>query len=177
MNSIVFVHGLGGHPERTWTYAGAKRDPISHESQEEVVDAPDQAEAQSDPEEAAGKSRFRRLKSAIPGFSDAKVNEQTQPQSTNKKPDTATERKVSHEGDAKKAAEKNNTFFWPQQLPETCARARVMTFGYDSKVSNFFGGSANQNTFYAHASDLLGWLVRERTNAVCLTTHSTLHCT
>lgn len=45
-----------------------------------------------------------------------------------------------------------------------------MTFGYDSDVSKFFGGAANQNTFYDHAEDLLGWLDRKRTHAVCIMT-------
>ena len=85
--------------------------------------------------------------------------------------DAATERQYPHES-AKKTAAKDNTFFWPQKLPETCARARVMTFGYDSDVTKFFGGAANQNTFYDHAGDLLGALVRKRmdTTAVCIMT-------
>jgi hypothetical protein len=45
-----------------------------------------------------------------------------------------------------------------------------MTFGYDSDVSKFFGGAANQNTFYDHAGDLLGALTRKRTNTVCTMT-------
>ncbi|MCJ1424016.1 hypothetical protein MMC29_001903 [Sticta canariensis] len=58
-----------------------------------------------------------------------------------------------------------NVFFWPQNLPEACARARVMTFGYDSDITKFFGGTANQNTFYQHAGDLLGALIRKRQHA------------
>lgn len=69
---------------------------------------------------------------------------------------------------AKKAAAKTRVFFWPQNLPEACTRARVMTFGYDSDVSKFFGGAPNKNTFYDHASDLLGALVRKRTRVVCI---------
>lgn len=61
-----------------------------------------------------------------------------------------------------------NVFFWPQNLPEECACARVMTFGYDSDVSKFFGGAANKNTFYDHAGDLLGALTRKRKSAVCI---------
>lgn len=42
-----------------------------------------------------------------------------------------------------------------------------MTFGYDSEVTKFFGGAANQNTFYQHAEDLLGALARWRQDTVC----------
>ena len=42
----------------------------------------------------------------------------------------------------------------------------MITFGYDSCVSKFFRGATNKNTFYDHAGDLLGALVRKRTQAV-----------
>ena len=138
--------------------------------------APRTQEEWVDRKEPARNSLFRHLKTAIPHLlsssskSKGKAKEQTQLQSANKKRDAAAERKVSHENGAEHAAAKNNSFFWPQHLPETCARARVMTFGYDSDVSKFFGGAANQNTFYDHAGDLLGALVRKRTNAVCVMT-------
>ena len=102
--------------------------------------------------------------------SKGKLKEQTQPQRADVKRDVATNKKYAHQDGAKTVAAKNNTFFWPQNLPEVCARARVMTFGYDSDVTKFFGGAANQNTFYDHAGDLLGALVRKRTDAVCAMT-------
>jgi hypothetical protein len=56
-----------------------------------------------------------------------------------------------------------NPIFWPQDLlPEDCAAARIMTFGYDSDASKFFDGAVNKNNFYDHANDLLRALLRER---------------
>ena len=53
--------------------------------------------------------------------------------------------------------------FWPQDLlPEDCAAARIMTFGYDSDISKFFNGAVNKNNFYDHANDLLRALIRKR---------------
>lgn len=52
---------------------------------------------------------------------------------------------------------------------------RVMTLGYDSDVAKFFGGAANKNTFYNHAGNLLGALVRKRKVAVCIRPHNVFH--
>ena len=133
-------------------------------------------------EETTRRSFLRRPNITIPrrsspfSRSKGKLKEQTQPQVADEKGDAATNKTFSHQESAKNIAAKNNTFFWPLNLPEVCARARVMTFGYDSDVTKFFGGAANKNTFYDHAGDLLGALVRRRTDAVCTMTphyHST----
>ena len=129
-------------------------------------------------EETTRRSFLRRPKISVPCLSSpfsrskGKLKEQTQPQRANEKRDAATNKRYSHQDNAKTVAAKNNTFFWPQNLPEECACARVMTFGYDSDVTKFFGGAANKNTFYDHAGDLLGALVRKRTDVVCaMTSH------
>ena len=108
---------------------------------------------------------FRRLASPF-SRSKGKLKEQIQPQRAN----APTDKKNSHQDSGKNIAAKSNTFFWPQSLPEVCTRARVMTFGYDSDITKFFGGAANKNTFYDHAGDLLGALVRKRIDAVCTMT-------
>jgi hypothetical protein len=41
-----------------------------------------------------------------------------------------------------------------------------MTWGYDSLVSRFFGGAANQSNIFTHAKDLLCALNRERISCV-----------
>ena len=188
-SSIVFVHGLGGDAQGTWTYKGPERDHDANVTNLSRVHSnePAEAVAQSAPqtqeeletqEDRKRKSRLERLKTAVPRLlspsskSRSKAKVQGQSQNANTARDAATERKYCHEQGAKKTAAKENTFFWPQKLPETCARARVMTFGFDSDVTKFFGGAANQNTFYDHAGDLLGALVRKRmdTTTVCTMT-------
>jgi hypothetical protein len=64
--------------------------------------------------------------------------------------------------------EEENVFFWPNALPAGLEKARVLTWGYDSDISKFFKGAANQNTFYDHARDLLGDLATDRKDTVCL---------
>ena len=50
----------------------------------------------------------------------------------------------------------SDEIFWPLDLlPEDCANSRILTWGYDSKVSHFFGGAANQSSIAQHAQNLL----------------------
>ena len=193
-SSIVFVHGLGGHAQGTWTHKSSKGDPAPRDSQQKVVDrdlvnarqganlsttsdalstetadAIVQVDAQKlqdkdpDSEEPPKRSFWKCLNITEPRL--------PLPSSRSKgKAKEHAREKTSYDDGAGKAAAKANVFFWPQNLPEECARARVMTFGYDSDVSKFFTGAANQNTFYDHAGDLLGALARKRTQTVCLMT-------
>ncbi|KAE8161884.1 ankyrin repeat-containing domain protein [Aspergillus tamarii] len=53
--------------------------------------------------------------------------------------------------------------FWPLDLlPEDCPDCRILTFGYDSLVTRFFAGPANQNSIHGHSKDLLYALGRSR---------------
>ena len=187
LSSVVFVHGLRGGPRETWTYRGKERDhyPVLDGSQLETTNRPLGDERQST--HATESSHARSVETAgVIGERDAQQTQgeqrhQLEPKKTSvlrrlktrlspvskKKGDAAPPARVSHEDNAKKPAAKQNEFFWPQHLPKTCAGARVMTFGYKSNVVNFFE-TTNQNTFYDHAEDLLGALVRKRTNAVCI---------
>ena len=133
-------------------------------------------EEQANQEGTTSGSLLRRPRISIPRLSSpflkskGKLKEQTQQQRADENRNAATNKKLSHQDRVKNVPAKDNTFFWPQNIPEVCTRARVMTFGYDSDVTKFFGGGANQNTFYDHAGDLLGALVRKRTDAVCTMT-------
>ena len=60
----------------------------------------------------------------------------------------------------------NIEVYWPADLLRLdCPKARILTFGYDSRVSRFFSGPANQSNIFAHAGDLLYALNRERQEA------------
>ncbi|EEY17621.1 SERAC1 [Verticillium alfalfae VaMs.102] len=46
--------------------------------------------------------------------------------------------------------------FWPRDLlPNDCPNSRILTYGYDSHVSHFFSGAANQTNVVGHASSFL----------------------
>jgi hypothetical protein len=55
-----------------------------------------------------------------------------------------------------KSAEEPTSIYWPADLlPEDCPRVRILTFGYESHVSRFFRGPADQNNVVEHGRDLL----------------------
>lgn len=53
--------------------------------------------------------------------------------------------------------------FWPADLlPTECPNSRILTFGYDSKVTKYRAGAINHNSVLSHSKDLLFSLRRER---------------
>ncbi|RFU29445.1 hypothetical protein B7463_g6896, partial [Scytalidium lignicola] len=50
----------------------------------------------------------------------------------------------------------NNHCFWPRDiLPRNFPKCRILTYGYDSHISHFFSGPANQTSIVGHAKSLL----------------------
>lgn len=106
---IIFVHGLQGHPQTTWTTQQREKRSVG--------------------------SAFGRLFPKAAG------------------PDSTSRDDVPS----------RNGVFWPRDLlPEDCPTCRVLTWGYDSHVTRFFNGPANQNSFFNHAKNLLYALDRDR---------------
>jgi hypothetical protein len=59
--------------------------------------------------------------------------------------------------------------FWPfHLLPDDIPDSRILSWGYDSKVSHYFDGSANKNDILAYSRNLLGDLDRERSDLYAL---------
>ncbi|KAF8249194.1 hypothetical protein K440DRAFT_544280, partial [Wilcoxina mikolae CBS 423.85] len=102
---IVFIHGLQGHPRRTWV--GKRR--------------------------STPKRRLRNFLSRI-----------LQSRSTGL--------------DAGSSSQPDDVY-WPEDLlPADIPDTRILTYGYDSHVSAFFSGAANQNNIYQHGRSLLNGL-------------------
>ncbi|RFU29824.1 hypothetical protein B7463_g6499, partial [Scytalidium lignicola] len=118
---IILVHGLQGHPRRTWTCEKASN------------------ELQDSTESSVGHRKGLRkflLSRHRPRQKDISNN-------------------FSKE------------VFWPLDLlPEDCPNSRILTWGYDSKVSNFFAGAANKSNVTAHARNLLQALKNRRRNCL-----------
>jgi hypothetical protein len=125
--SIIFVHGLQGHPRKTWTCENVPR-----------------LGSQGSRETTEGSHRgIRKI------FS-----------------------RKRKEGLGKGHKLEASEVFWPfDLLPADCGNARILTWGYDSKVSHFFNGTANQSNITAHARNLLHALKVRRLNCVSLSRH------
>lgn len=54
-----------------------------------------------------------------------------------------------------------NNVFWPADLlPADCPSARVLLYGYDSKITKYMVGATNKNSLLSHSKDLLFALER-----------------
>ncbi|KAI9155556.1 Vegetative incompatibility protein [Paramyrothecium foliicola] len=106
---IVFVHGIQGHPYKTWKF---------------------HAPAPTKQRTSIRALLHRRAKGADSTPGDGSL------------PDTV---------------------FWPKDLlADDFANARILTYGYDSRVSHFFRGPANQNNISGHGRSLLNALELHR---------------
>lgn len=110
---VVFIHGLQGHPEKTWTYAG--------------------------------------------GVS----NGESVPESNQVHTSCCTFKKKPPMKGGKRQI--NGSVFWPRDLlPKDRNDVRLMTYGYDSDVTKFFNGAANQTNISEHGRSLLNSLSSQR---------------
>jgi hypothetical protein len=114
-HSIIFVHGLGGNPETTWSTSK----PSVHPADQPTLSN-------------SGRWRYLdRIRSKPRGEKPA----------------------INAEGSS--SSRKHETF-WPAEfLPADFPCARILTWGYDSKVTLFFSGSVGQGSLYSHTKDLL----------------------
>ena len=75
-------------------------------------------------------------------------------------------------GNEQSIEKRSSEVFWPADLlPRDCPNARILTFGYDSAIANFFGDAVSQNNVSAHAKDLLFALTRHRKTCVSPIAH------
>ena len=100
---LVFVHGLQGHPRKTWQ---SSLTPQQHTS---------------------GHNPFKRWRDQRRDKEGAGV-------------------------------------FWPADLiPQDFPELRVLTYGYDSKITGYYASSKSKNGIFDHGNSLLNALSRERT--------------
>jgi hypothetical protein len=75
-------------------------------------------------------------------------------------------RNSSLDEDSKDHQEPAREVFWPKDLlAPDYNDTRILTYGYDSRVANFFSGPANQNGILQHGRDLLTRLAGRRRKA------------
>ena len=110
-DSLVFIHGIQGHPKKTWTYGEKEKKP------------------------AKPKHRVAKI------FSRKNQPEKAERAGSNEIP----------------------FLFWPKDLlAKDYPNVRILTYGYDSQVSKFFKGPANQSGILAHGESLIHALEVQR---------------
>ncbi|KAG4272836.1 hypothetical protein FPRO04_14614 [Fusarium proliferatum] len=109
---IIMVHGLKGHPYKTWRFM---------------------------PSEKAEKSS---------AHSDSGVLKSK----SSKRLEFRNSFKIWMKG----STTVESSVFWPADLlPQVCKRARILTFGYDTKVTKYTSGPTNMNSIFSHGKDFL----------------------
>lgn len=140
---ILFVHGLQGHPRATWSCKASRTSSERGSSTHLRVPSSDSFAFRSSPsprhvhKKSLMKSIFKRRSWDPPS---AKESVST----------TAL-------------LEEPDQVFWPKDLlPKDCPEARIMTWGYDTIVTQGFSRPTTKSNIFAHAKDLLYALDRER---------------
>ncbi|KAK3985240.1 hypothetical protein QBC44DRAFT_299670 [Cladorrhinum sp. PSN332] len=135
---IIIVHGLQGHPFKTWAFPSNSKLPgQAHSERAKLV-------------KGKGKNvqgKFRRMFS-LPTYSRKRVPSEI---------DTGADSAGSISNHTR------HHVFWPADLlPAECPNSRILVYGYDSNITKYMAGPANQNSLRSHAKDLLFALQRDR---------------
>ena len=144
-SSLVFVHGLGGHPQKTWSTE--PRDP----------------KALAEHERPSRKPGAKFLRGLLPRYGSSKSREKSTGGSSAEQllPNRDA---AGNDGSSSTISESPicREVFWPQDLlPKDVEDVRVMTFGYHSDP-----GGSSQDNLYTLSKSLLGKVANERASAV-----------
>lgn len=151
--SIVIVHGLQGHPYKTWACKTAHRDvPSTADSKVEAA--------------ADGNGSRKSYHRIVPRFSrKSSGSSSIGPNSSLKSYSMPRDG-----GDVKEGQ-----VFWPKDLlPIQYPNARILVYGYDTRVTNYLSGPTNENSIRSHGKDLLSSLAafRKLDSPLILIAHS-----
>lgn len=167
-NSVIFVHGLKGHPRKTW---GPPK-----------KDARDLASAQPSPSKWKAVQSFFHSKRATPSSISDVASESSQTNSSTVSSicaSTSTSSSVSSSVFSSASASTSVTspsststtekLFWPLEfLVEDVPQARIWTYGYNADVLAGMFQMNNKNSVSQHGRDLAARLERELDNDVGL---------
>lgn len=188
LRSIVFVHGLQGHPYKTWASKHAKKRIFS-----DVVLQPGNDGALSKQKNLPGDRLFRRFlpTRAFPSKKRRSCSTTGKGlESNNESPVTKSSWSespctiVNSLGEKAKSTESaivhtlsvsRPNVFWPADLlPAECPNARILTWGYDTMVTKYMKSASNKSTIFSHGKNLLFALgqIRPRGRRIILVAHS-----
>ncbi|KAK2604559.1 hypothetical protein N8I77_007477 [Diaporthe amygdali] len=134
---IVLIHGLQGHPYKTWACKPSHRGIPSTAA----------SSAETSKDGNGSRKSYHRIVPQFSGrFSDLSSVQSNPSQK-------------SRDGKGVKEAQ----VFWPKDLlPAQCQNARILVYGYDTKVTKYLFESTNENSIHSHSKDLLSSLAAHR---------------
>jgi protein SERAC1 len=136
------VHGLQGHPQKTWSCKRVEPEPTRPPSALDVPRSSTPTSNRSSPPEPSRKNFLR-----IFSFQRRSPNMRS------------VDIGLGQDGDISGT----DFVYWPRDLlPTDCPKARIMTWGYDTVVTKGIADPTNKSNIFAHARDLLFALGRER---------------
>lgn len=172
--SIIFVHGLGGHPQNTWSAKVSSSDASSAERKTSGDTIPTARKG------SVFNTFFKRSKTGTPiGLGDRSmsiaqsthtmetISDSLSPSETSS--DLMPEPELMLRLTAGTARSRSDKIFWPRDLlPKDFPSARIFTFGYDADlVSMTSTGARAKLSFSQHAHDLMMTLNLELDDDVC----------
>ncbi|KAF5702758.1 RGT2-Sensor of high external glucose concentration [Fusarium mundagurra] len=130
---IIMVHGLKGHPYKTWRFMPSEKAEKASTPSDSGVLKP----------KSSKRLVFRNsFKTWIKG-----------PPSKDCLDQGVIEPLRSVLSDTSTA--KSPVFWLADLLPQLCENARILTFGYDTKVTKYTSGPTNMNSIFSHGKDFL----------------------
>jgi hypothetical protein len=124
--SVIFIHGLRGHPRTTWEYAAPVQQNVAVTASTGVDVAP-----------AKKRNWLDKLKSKSP--SPSRIDELGLQVADNSDP-----------------AGGSKTIYWPAELlPSTVPSAKIWTYGYNADVVGGLFQANNKNSILQHGNDFM----------------------
>jgi hypothetical protein len=158
----LFIHGFTGHPERTWS---SKKAYPSRNVEEKVDERVDEKvdEKVDETGEPPAKIRKGNFVSKI-GFTKAATASSTRDTTA-----SSTRNTAAYSATNTRAPSTTDTVaskvYWPRDLlPSTVPHARVLTYGYDTRIRHMAGSDINKDTLRDIAWNLLVALEGARRN-------------
>ena len=143
----MFIHGLQGHPYRTWALAASAQAEAATGHRPEKATSPAIGTFRriltKSVRSIAGSSLGELRLTSDPGYSLAGKVHATEPSLVSTIPEL-------------------EPVYWPGDLlPSECPNARILAWGYDTVITKKLSAPSNKNTILSHAKDLLFSLHRE----------------
>ncbi|KAH8666069.1 hypothetical protein BGZ61DRAFT_461584 [Ilyonectria robusta] len=137
---IVIIHGLKGHPFKTWTARNEPRHPSL------ATPTLPQSECSD-----TGKEREKKLWHGPLAWKP----------SGKRAPEDDAQMQVAKR--VKRSDSTGPPVFWPfDLLPQECPKARILTYGYDTKITKYMAGGTNKSSIFSHSKDFMFALSRDR---------------